>query len=55
MKQKAFFIIFEGLSFGEKNKNLMKIVDTGFKKCCENFIANTQASDIKLQMHNKRA
>ena len=31
MKQKAFFIVFEGLSFDEKNKNLMKIVDTSFK------------------------
>ena len=31
MKSKAFFIVFEGLSFGEKNKNLMKIVDTSFK------------------------
>ena len=24
---KAFFIVFEGLSFGEKNKNFIKIVD----------------------------
>ena len=31
MKLKAFFIVFEGLSFGEKNKNLIKIVDTSFK------------------------
>ena len=27
MKKKAFFIVFEGLSFGEK----IKIADTGFK------------------------
>ena len=24
---KAFFIVFEGLSFGEKNKNFIKIAD----------------------------
>ena len=24
MKQKTFFIVFEGLAFGEKNKNLIK-------------------------------
>ena len=36
MKQKAFFIVFEGLSFGEKNKNLMKIADTSFKKSTRN-------------------
>ena len=30
MKQKAFSIVFEGLSFGEKT-NLMKIADTSFK------------------------
>ena len=29
MKQKTLFIAFEGLSFGEKNKNLM-IADTSF-------------------------
>ena len=32
MKQKAFFIVFDGLSFAEKNKNFMKIADTSFKK-----------------------
>ena len=38
MKSKAFFIVFEGLSFGEKkNKKLMKIADTSFK---EYHIAN---------------
>ena len=38
MKQKVFFIVFEGLSFGEKKKkNLMKIADTNFK---EYYIAN---------------
>ena len=30
MKQKAFFIVFEGLSFGEQNKNLVKIAGTNF-------------------------
>ena len=32
MKQKTFFIVFKGLSFGEKNKKLIKIADTSFKK-----------------------
>ena len=31
MKQKAFFIIFEGVSFGEKIKKLIKIPDTSCK------------------------
>ena len=38
MKLKAFFIVFEGLSFGEKNKNLMKTADTSFKSSLKNFI-----------------
>ena len=32
MKLKAFFLVFEVLSFCEKNKNLMKIADTSFNK-----------------------
>ena len=32
---KTFFIVFEGLSFGEKNKNLMKIAGTSFKHCLQ--------------------
>ena len=32
MKWKPFFIVFEVLSFGKKNKNLMKIADTSFKQ-----------------------
>ena len=31
MKEKTLFIDFEGLSFGEKNKKLIKIADTSFK------------------------
>ena len=31
MKEKALFLVFEGLSFGEKNKNLMEIADISFK------------------------
>ena len=31
MKQKAVFVVFEGLSFGEKIKNLMKKANTSFK------------------------
>ena len=30
MKYKTFFIGFEGLSYDEKNKNLIKIADTSF-------------------------
>ena len=30
MKKKAFFVVFEGLSFDEKNKDLIKIADTSF-------------------------
>ena len=32
MKQKTFFIVFKELSFGEKNKNLLKIGDTSFNQ-----------------------
>ena len=31
MKWKTFFIVFKGLSFVEKNKNLIKIADSSFK------------------------
>ena len=31
MKYKTFFIDFEGLSFGEKIKNLIKMADASFK------------------------
>ena len=30
--KKAFFIVFKGLSFGEKIKKLIKIADTSFSK-----------------------
>ena len=30
MKKKAFFIVFKGLSFGEKIKTWFKIADTSF-------------------------
>ena len=31
MKQKSFFIVFEGLPLAKKNANLIKIADTIFK------------------------
>ena len=32
MKQKTFFTVFEGLSFGEKTKICYKIADTSLKE-----------------------
>ena len=50
---KTFFIDFEGLSFGEKNKNLIKIADTSFKKllCCLHFKNNPQQRFINFRFH----
>ena len=39
MKQKTFFTVFKGLSFGEKIKNPEKIVDTSFNAFYQNFIS----------------
>ena len=46
MKQKAFFIVFEGLSFGEQNKNLVKIAGTNFNNYFAS-IAETTKKNIK--------
>ena len=43
-KQKSFYIVFEGLLFGEKNKNLIKIADTTFK-----FFAKPGRSKVQSQ------
>ena len=32
MSRETLFVVFQGLPFGEKNKNLIKIADTSFKE-----------------------
>ena len=49
MKQKTFFIVFEGLSFGEKLKPRQKIADTSFK-WVNNLIYNAIYTALKGQL-----
>ena len=52
MKQKTFFIVFKGLSFGKKNENLIK--NNGHKLSCWasvlNFLSKSQKNSCKRVM-----